>query len=107
MKSVKLLSNIFKEDLKQYHFILDNYEILSSEDGATAYKLAQMSIIQADRWSEISLNASKLGRDNNIAKTDLYNWAYHKYRILMTIHEHCRVVYRQCAEAERCRWNEN
>lgn len=98
---------IFKEDLEQYQFIMDNVETLSSEDGATAYKLAQMSLAQADRWLEISLNASKLSREVSVAKTDLYNYTYHKYRILMTIHEFCRVVYRQCSEAERCRWNEN
>lgn len=102
-----LLKILFKEDLEQYKFILDNYEALTSDDGATAYKLAQMSIIQADRWSEISLNASKVGKENNISKTDLYNYTYHKYRILMTIHEHCRVVYRQCEEQARCRWNDN
>lgn len=98
---------IFKEDLEQYQFIIDNVEILSSEDGATAYQLAQMSLIQADRWLEISLNASRLSRKISVAKTDLYNYTYHKYRILMTIHEFCRVIYRQCSEAERCRWNEN
>lgn len=98
---------IFKEDLEQYQFVMDNVETLSSEDGATAYKLAQMSLSQADRWLEISLNASKLSREVSVAKTDLYNYTYHKYRILMTIHEFCRVVYRQCSEAERCRWNEN
>ncbi len=98
---------IFKEDLEQYQFVMDNVETLSSEDGATAYKLAQMSLSQADRWLEISLNANKLSREVSVAKTDLYNYTYHKYRILMTIHEFCRVVYRQCSEAERCRWNEN
>ena len=40
-------------------------------------------------------------------ESDLYNWVYHKYRILMTIHEFCRVVYRQCEEQARNRWNEN
>lgn len=104
MNELKLF---FEEDLKQYQFILDNYEILSSEDGATAYQIAQMSIIQADRWTEIALNASKYSSKVGIAKTDLYNWAYHKYRILTQIHEFSRVVYRQCAEAERCRWDEN
>lgn len=98
---------LFKEDLEQYQIILDNYQALSSEDGATAYRLAQMAIVQADRWAEISFDASKLYKKAEVAKTDLYNWAYHKYRILMTIHDFCRVVYRQCSEAERCRWNED
>ncbi len=96
-----------EEDLKQYQMILDNYECLTSEDGVTAYQIAQMSLVQADRWTEIALNASKYSSKCGIAKTDLYNYAYHKYRILSQIHEFCRVVYRQCSESERCRWNEN
>ena len=101
------INSFFKEDLKQYQFILDNYEGLSSEDGVTAYELAKQCIVQADRWSEISLNASKIGKEINVSKTDLYNWVYHKYRILMTIHEFCRVVSRQCEEQMRNRWNGN
>ncbi len=101
------LNLYFEEDLKQYKFILDNYEGLSSEDGETAYDLAKQCIVQADRWSEISLNASKIGKEINVSKTDLYNFVYQRYRILMTIHEFCRVVYRQCEEQARNRWNEN
>lgn len=98
---------IFKEDLEQYKLIMDNYESLHSDDGNTAYELAIMCIVAADRWNEIAFNASKLSKEISIAKTDLYNWAYHKYRILMTLHEFCRVVYRQCEESIRNRWNEN
>lgn len=101
------LNNFFKEDLEQYKMILDNYESLTSEDGVTAYKIAKMSLVEADRWIEITLNASKYSPSVGIAKTDLYSWAYHKYRILTQIHEFSRVVYRQCSESERCRWNEN
>lgn len=87
-----------KEDIEQYQFLKDNFEALNSEDGETAYKLAVQMIICADRWSEISLNISKYAKELNTSKTTLYNWAYHKYRILMTMHEFCRVVYRQCRE---------
>lgn len=107
MNNNERIQLIFKEDLEQYKFIMDNVKSLSSEDGATAYKLAQMSLVQADRWLEISLSAAKFSKEISVAKTDLYNYTYHKYRILMTIHEFCRVVYRQCSEEERCRWNEN
>ena len=99
------LNLIYEEDLSQYKFILDNYEALSSEDGATAYLLAQQSLILADRWLEITLEASKVSKEISISKTDLYNYAYHKYRILMTIHEFCRVVYRQCEESIRNRFD--
>lgn len=87
-----------KEDIEQYQFLKCNFEALNSEDGETAYKLAVQMIICADRWSEISLNISKYAKELNTSKTTLYNWAYHKYRILMTMHEFCRVVYRQCRE---------
>lgn len=98
---------LFKEDLEQYKFIFDNYESLSPEDGDTAYELAKTALIAADRWNEISFNASKLSKEYDISKTDLYNWAYHKYRVLMTLHEFCRVVYKQCSDNARQRWNEN
>lgn len=101
------LDLIYKDDLEQYQIILDNYEALSSEDGVTAYRLAQMAIVQADRWNEITFESSKAAKELEVSKTNLYNWAYHRYRILMTIHEFCRVVYRQCEEQARERWNEN
>lgn len=101
------LDLIYKDDLEQYQIILDNYEALSSEDGVTAYRLAKMAIVQADRWNEIAFESSKASKELEVSKTNLYNWAYHRYRILMTIHEFCRVVYRQCEEQARERWNEN
>lgn len=90
--------NDLKEDIEQYNFLKNNFEALTSEDGETAYQLAVQMIICADRWSEISLNISKYAKELDVSKTNLYNWAYHKYRILMTMHEFCRVVYRQCRE---------
>lgn len=98
---------IFKEDLEQYQMLLDNYEALSPEDSNTAYQLAKMMIICADRWNEISFNASKYSKEYNVTKSDLQQWAYHKYRILMVLHEFCRVVYKQVCDNERSRWSEN
>lgn len=90
-----------KDDIEQYNFLKDNFEALNSEDGETAYQLAVEMIICADRWSEISLNISKYAKELNVSKTNLYNWAYHKYRILMTMHEFSRCVWRQCSEDAR------
>lgn len=101
------LDLLFKDDLKQYQMLLDNYESLVPEDGETAYNLAKMMIICADRWNEIAFNASKYCKDVNMSKTDFYNWSYHRYRLLMTLHEFCRVVYKQCSDNMRNRWNEN
>lgn len=90
--------DVLKEDIDQYKTLKDNFEALSSDDGDTAYQLAVQMIVCADRWSEITLNVSKYAKELDVSKTNLYNWAYHKYRILMTMHEFCRVVYRQCRE---------
>ncbi len=87
-----------QDDIEQFNVLRDNFEALNSEDGDTAYKLALQMIVCADRWCEIALNISKYSKDLENSKTNLYNWAYHKYRILMTMHEFCRVVYRQCRE---------
>lgn len=94
---------IFKEDIEQYNNILNSYEDMSSEDMQTAYDLAKLTILTADRWNEIALNASKIGREVECAKTDIYNYAYHKYRILMTLHEFCRVIYKKCSDDLRNR----
>lgn len=90
-----------KEDIEQYNFLKDNFEALSSEDGKTAYELAIQMLVAADRWVEICKNISNYAKEMNTTRTALYDWSYHKYRILMNMHEFCRVVYRQCEEEQR------
>lgn len=94
---------LYKDDLDMYQAVFDTFEGLSSSDMESAYYLAKTSIIQADRWNEIAFNAERVNRELGVSKTSLYNWAYHRYRILMTIHESCRVVWRQCKEDLRSR----
>lgn len=106
MNQDRALNIFYKDDLEMYQTILDNYESLTSEDIETAYQLAQMSILQSDRWNEISFELSKKYRDFGYTKSDLQNWAYHRYRILMTVHENCRVIWRQCKEDLRNRGSE-
>lgn len=103
MVNDKALNILYKDDLELYQLILDNYDSLLSDDMDTAYSLAKMSILAADRWNEISFEVTKSYRDFGYAKSDLQNWAYHRYRVLMTIHESCRVVWRQCKEDLRSR----
>lgn len=57
---------LFTEDLEQYQIIKDNFESLSTEDGQTAYELAKMCMIQADRWNEISFNSAKYSKEYSI-----------------------------------------
>lgn len=89
-----------KQDIEQFNFLKDNFEALSSEDGQTAYELAVKMLVCADRWCEICKNISNYAAQFETSKSAIYNWAYHKYRILMNMHEFCRVVYRQCREEE-------
>ncbi|HAB66572.1 MAG TPA: hypothetical protein DCE23_04310 [Firmicutes bacterium] len=103
INSDKALNILYKDDLELYQTILDNYESLTSEDIDTAYTLAKIAILQADRWNEISFELTKKYREIGYTKSDLQNWAYHRYRVLMTIHDFCRVVYRQCSEDLRNR----
>lgn len=103
MENDKALKILYKDDLELYQTILDNYESLTSDDLETAYEIAKISIIQADRWNEVSLELAKLSKQLGYTKSDLQNWAYHRYRILMTIHESSRVVWRQSKEDLRIR----
>ena len=41
------------------------------------------------------LNSVKYSQEKCITKTDFTTWCYQKFKILMKIHDFCRVVYRQ------------
>lgn len=92
-----------KQDIEDYKVILDNFQSLSSEDGDTAYELAKQALILSDRWSEIAFNSSQYSARYEVSKSSFYDYAYRKYRILIQIHDFCRVVYRQCSENLRSR----
>ena len=101
------MKEFFKEDLKNYNEIFDAFQKMYSEDGALAYDLAISALVNADRWNEIMVNASKYARECDCSKTDLYSYCYNKYRILSKIHEFCRVVFRNCNEEARSRMDSN
>lgn len=90
-----------QEDIKQYQEVKDTFDKLQSEYIDVAYDLAKDSLLLADRWNEIMLNSAKYCTLIYTSKTSFEKWAYHKYRILMTIHEYCRCVWRQGKEDTR------
>lgn len=90
--------NDLKEDITQYNETLETYEQLETEDIELAYDLAKKCLLLANRWNEIMLNSAKYCTLVEVRKTAFENWSYHKYRILMTAHEFCRVVWRQGKE---------
>ena len=87
-----------KEDIKQYNETLEIYNQLETEDIDLAYDLAKESLLLANRWNEIMLDSAKYCTLLDTKKTSFESWAYHKYRILMTMHEFSRVVWRQAKE---------
>lgn len=99
------LNIIFKDDLKQYKEILDAYDKLDTVDIDLAYDMAKTCLLLSDRWNEIMLSSSKYCLMLDTSKTTFEKWAYHKYRILMTMHEFCRVVWRQGKEEYKNNFN--
>lgn len=87
-----------QEDIKQYQDIKDTFDKLQSEYIDVAYDLAKDSLLLADRWNEIMLDSAKYCTLIGTTRTLFEKWAYHKYRILMTVHEFSRVVWRQGKE---------
>lgn len=93
-----MINNILEDDIKQYEEVLEVYNQLETEDIELAYDLAKKCLLLANRWNEIMLNSTKYADIMNTSKTNFKDWAYHRYRILMTTHEFCRVVWRQGKE---------
>lgn len=90
-----------KEDIEQYDLTISTYDNLEPEDVELAYDLAKQSLILANRWNEIMVDSAKYCTLIEVKKSQFENYAYHKYRILMTVHEFCRVVWRQGKEEYR------
>ena len=86
---------MLEEDIKQYNELVSSFKALSSSDYTTAYNLSQDAIILADRWNEVMLNSVKYSKELEVTKSDFTSYAYQKFKILMKIHDFCRVVYRQ------------
>lgn len=93
-----MINNTIEEDLRLYEEIIEEYNQLETEDIELAYDLSKKCLLVANRWNEIMLNSAKYSKDLDTSKTIFKDWAYHRYRILMTAHEFCRVVWRQGKE---------
>ena len=86
---------MLEEDIKQYNALIKEFKRLNSSNYADAYKLAQLSLMYADRWNEIMLDSVKYSKELDVTKSDFSSYAYQKYKILMKIHDFCRMIYRQ------------
>lgn len=84
-----------EEDIKQYNELVEDFKNLDSSDYATAYTLSQLALSLSDRWNEIMLQSVKYSKELDYTKSEFVSWCYQKFKILMKIHDFCRVVYRQ------------
>ena len=91
----------FPEDLDQYYSIANQFANLTTEDFSQAFEISKKAWILSDRWSCIAANASKLAAIKHVSKTDIYNYAYQKYRGMQYIHEFARILYRSGEQASR------
>ena len=82
------------EDLEMYRGLVEEFKALDSGDFQTAYELSQKALIMADRWNEIMLNSVKYSQEMDCTKTDFSNYCYQKFKMLIKIHDMCRIIYR-------------
>ena len=86
-----------EEDIKLYNGLVEDFKNLDSSDYTTAYVLSQLALSLADRWNEIMLQSAKHSKELEYTKSEFTSWCYQKFKILLKIHEMCRMVYRQGA----------
>ena len=91
------LESIFPEDVKLFNEVFGRYLDIVQEDGNEAFELAKLALALAERWSEIATNVRKV-TTSDYSKTDMKEWAYHKYRDMQFVHEHCRMIWKQANE---------
>ena len=82
------------QDIEQYKELIEIFKTLDSSDYSTAYQLSEDALVMADRWNEIMLNSVKYSKELEVTKSDFTNYCYQKYKILMKVHEMCRMIYR-------------
>jgi hypothetical protein len=83
------------EDIDYYKGIIEDFKNLDSADFTGAYTLSQIALVTADRWNEIMLNSVKYSKELEVTKSEFTNYCYQKFKMLMKIHDFCRVIYRQ------------
>jgi len=92
---------LFQQEVEQHDEIMLRYLKLTTENFATAFKLAQKSLSLSDRWNDIAADAKKVATAHGLNKTDIQKWAYGKYRNMHLAHEHCRSIWRSGEDFNR------
>jgi hypothetical protein len=90
-----LVKEELQQDIDLYNGLVRDFMDLDSGDFTSAYTLSQLALSLADRWNEIMLNSVKYSKELEVTKSEFTNYCYQKFKMLMKIHDFCRVVYRQ------------
>ena len=91
--NISYLEEFYKEDEDQFIELKLQYAILNQENIGMASKIATKALILADRWSEISFQMAKLEKLGRSLSKDYRKRSNEKYKTLMEIHTHTRVIW--------------
>lgn len=99
------LKERLKKDIEQFQSSMEDFQNLVPEDIDTAYQLAMLFMGLSNRWTEIQLDSTKYCVVVGVSRTAFRDYAYEKYRLAITAHEFCRVVWRNGKEELKNNFN--
>jgi len=88
-----IFEKYFAKDEVQYDKFIAEYMNLVEEDKTTAYKLSQIALGLADRWSNIVFETKRM--EDTVKDTAYKERARDRYNILLNIVTHTRMVWGQ------------
>ena len=92
---------LFKKDEDQFLDLKIDYAKLNQENIGKASQIATRALMLADRWSEIAFQMAKMEKLGKALSKDYRKRAGEKYKTLMEIHTHTRVIWGKGEERVR------
>jgi hypothetical protein len=92
-ENITYFEELFKTDEEQFIDLKLDYAKLNQENIGKASQIATRSLILADRWSEISFQMAKMEKLGKTLSKDYRKRSGEKYKTLMEIHTHARVIW--------------
>jgi hypothetical protein len=91
---------LFPEDMKLFYEIIERFTSLTDENFAGAFKLSKDAVIMADRFSNLSLEASKLVLSSKFSRSEIREYVTRKYDILTSISTLARMIWARGVKRE-------
>ena len=99
--NINYFEDLYKEDNEQFLDLKLEYAQLNQENIGKASQIATKALILADRWSEISFQMAKLEKLGRTLSKDYRKRCGEKYKTMMEIHTHTRVIWGKGEERVR------